>query len=36
MKMNNKEDFCYMPAHIIADQIKTREISPTEVVKNLF
>jgi amidase len=33
IKMNNKEDFCYLPAHVIAAQVRTKKVSPTEVVK---
>jgi len=36
IKMNNTEDLCYMPAHVIADLVKTKKISPTEVVKTFL
>jgi amidase len=33
LKMNNNEKICYLPAHVIADQVRTQKVSPTEVVK---
>ncbi|MBM4235000.1 MAG: amidase [Firmicutes bacterium] len=34
--MSSIKDFCYMPATVIADRVKTKKVSPTEVVKTFL
>ncbi len=34
--MNNTADLCYMPAHVIANLVKTNKVSPKEVAKTFL